>query len=97
MSSLRSTAILGISSGLNAPIGPSLLNIAPPKSRALPMRPSPSTNNANSRPQGPEMAAFIEHNKKDSKGNQITKRYQKGILLGKGGFARCYKVMQILD
>lgn len=43
------------------------------------------------------MAAFIEHNKKDSKGNQITKRYQKGILLGKGGFARCYKVMQILD
>lgn len=38
------------------------------------------------------MADFVEHNKKDSKGNLITKRYQKGQLLGKGGFAKCYQV-----
>ena len=35
---------------------------------------------------------YIEHTRRDSRGVTVTKRYLKGVLLGKGGFAKCYKV-----
>jgi hypothetical protein len=71
------------------PNGPTILNMAPPA-----QKPRPSSVNipGSQKPQGPEMANFIEHSKKDAKGNYITKRYAKGAMLGKGGFAKCYQV-----
>ena len=38
---------------------------------------------------------IIEHQKRDSSGRTTVKRYQKGQLLGKGGFAKCYKVTDL--
>jgi hypothetical protein len=39
---------------------------------------------------------YIEHTRRDSKGyNVSTKRYLKGALLGKGGFAKCYKIVDV--
>ena len=35
---------------------------------------------------------IIEQVKRDSRGIEIKKRYIRGILLGKGGFAKCYQV-----
>jgi serine/threonine protein kinase len=35
---------------------------------------------------------FIEHTRRDSRGLSVTKRYLKGSLLGKGGFAKCFKI-----
>jgi hypothetical protein len=40
----------------------------------------------------PTVANYIENTKKDAKGNLVTKRYARGNLLGKGGFAKCYQV-----
>ena len=77
--------------GKSAPGGPTVLNMVPP----VAAKPRPSSVNlpaSNQIPQGPEQANVIEHNKKDYKGNTVTKRYAKGALLGKGGFAKCYQV-----
>ena len=39
---------------------------------------------------------YIEHTRRDSKGYTVsTKRYLKGALLGKGGFAKCYKIVDV--
>ena len=38
---------------------------------------------------------YIEHTRRDSKGGTVTKRYLKGTLLGKGGFAKCYKITDV--
>eukprot|EP00802_Teleaulax_amphioxeia_P002425 Tamp_02427.p1 GENE.Tamp_02427~~Tamp_02427.p1 ORF type:complete len:779 (+),score=245.92 Tamp_02427:423-2759(+) len=38
---------------------------------------------------------IIEQQKRDSSGRTTVKRYQKGQLLGKGGFAKCYKVTDL--
>lgn len=42
-----------------------------------------------------EAPIIIEHQKRDSSGRTTVKRYQKGCLLGKGGFAKCYKVTDL--
>jgi len=65
------------------------------KSRATHAQPRGAGGGTTNKPQGPEMASFVEHTKKDSKGNLITKRYQRGDLLGKGGFAKCYQVTDV--
>ena len=39
-----------------------------------------------------EYPSIIENNKRDSTGRTTVKRYQKGPLLGKGGFAKCFRV-----
>ena len=84
---------VGDGRGMAAPTGPSMLrnatNMPPANGMKSRVAHAPVKN---AKPQGPEMADFIEHNKKDSKGNMMTKRYQKGQLLGKGGFAKCYQV-----
>jgi len=36
--------------------------------------------------------AIIEQSKRDSAGGVYTKRFLKGAILGKGGFAKCYRV-----
>lgn len=36
--------------------------------------------------------AIIEQSKRDAQGNVYTKRFLKGAILGKGGFAKCYRV-----
>jgi hypothetical protein len=36
--------------------------------------------------------AIIEQSKRDGAGNVYTKRFLKGVILGKGGFAKCYRV-----
>lgn len=38
---------------------------------------------------------YIEHSRRDSRGVTITKRYLKGALLGKGGFAKCFKITDV--
>lgn len=38
---------------------------------------------------------IIEHTKRGSDGRTTVKRYQKGCLLGKGGFAKCFKVTDL--
>jgi hypothetical protein len=38
---------------------------------------------------------YIEHTRRDSRGVTTTKRYLKGQLLGKGGFAKCYKITDV--
>jgi len=82
--------------------GPSTINMSPhmPPSNGLKSRATHAPQRgqgggSSSKPQGPEMATFVEHTKKDSKGNLITKRYQRGDLLGKGGFAKCYQVTDV--
>lgn len=35
---------------------------------------------------------YIEHTRRDSRGVLVTKRYLKGPLLGKGGFAKCFRL-----
>ena len=42
-----------------------------------------------------QVPAIIENVKRDHLGMEIRKRYSKGILLGKGGFARCFKVTDL--
>jgi polo-like kinase 1 len=39
-----------------------------------------------------EVPAVIECLKRDYLGNEVKKRYTKGVLLGKGGFAKCFQV-----
>ena len=36
--------------------------------------------------------AIIEQSKRDAAGGVYTKRFLKGAILGKGGFAKCYRV-----
>lgn len=38
---------------------------------------------------------YIEHTRRDSRGVTVTKRYLKGVLLGKGGFAKCFKITDV--
>mmetsp|Transcript_18037 Transcript_18037/g.40932 ORF Transcript_18037/g.40932 Transcript_18037/m.40932 type:complete len:733 (-) Transcript_18037:77-2275(-) len=38
---------------------------------------------------------IIEHNKKDATGRVSVKKYLKGALLGKGGFAKCFQVTDL--
>lgn len=38
---------------------------------------------------------YIEHTRRDSRGVTVTKRYLKGALLGKGGFAKCFKITDV--
>lgn len=38
---------------------------------------------------------YIEHTRRDSRGVTTTRRYLKGQLLGKGGFAKCYKITDV--
>ncbi|EKX53816.1 hypothetical protein GUITHDRAFT_64205 [Guillardia theta CCMP2712] len=51
---------------------------------------APSFNSLNSND-----SPYIEHTKKDSRGVLVTKRYLKGGLLGKGGFAKCFKITDV--
>eukprot|EP00287_Rhodomonas_sp_CCMP768_P011874 CAMPEP_0196746476 /NCGR_PEP_ID=MMETSP1091-20130531/65936_1 /TAXON_ID=302021 /ORGANISM="Rhodomonas sp., Strain CCMP768" /LENGTH=93 /DNA_ID=CAMNT_0042093459 /DNA_START=49 /DNA_END=327 /DNA_ORIENTATION=+ len=51
-----------------------------------PVRPA-AKESSNSAPDN-----IIEHVKKGSNGSSVYKRYLRGPVLGKGGFAKCYRV-----
>ena len=44
---------------------------------------------------GPADSPYIEHTRRDSRGMTTTRRYLKGQLLGKGGFAKCFKITDV--
>lgn len=46
-------------------------------------------------PVSQEPPNIIEHSKRGSDGRTTVKRYQKGPLLGKGGFAKCFRVTDL--
>ena len=66
-----------------------------PGAAAAPLAP-PSSYLAKPTPPAPQdPPEIIEHQKRDSTGRTTSKRYQRGPLLGKGGFAKCFKVTDL--